>query len=148
MRHLAVIGGWTEPRGSRPFFGTLLLGVYDAGGRLHYIGQTRAGFTDADLGRVWKRLRALKSKTNPFHGVPRTSERMHWVKPLLVADVKFSGWTAGGTLRHPAFLGLLEEVKARDVRKGSERSDGDGPHLYGGAAAATDTAAERRSGRR
>ena len=57
-RQVCVIGGWTDPRGSRPFFGALLLGVYDEAGRLQYIGHSGAGFTDAELGRVWKRLRA------------------------------------------------------------------------------------------
>ena len=61
-RQACVIGGWTEPRGSRPFFGALLLGVYDDSGRLQYIGHSGAGFTDAELGRVWKRLRALEDE--------------------------------------------------------------------------------------
>jgi bifunctional non-homologous end joining protein LigD len=130
-RQLAVIGGWTEPHGSRPFFDTLLLGVYDDHGQLHYIGQTRGGFTDADLGRVWKRLHALKTRTSPFHTVPRTTGRAHWVKPLLVADVKFTDWTSGGKLRHATFVGLRDDVRAHDVRKGAHSSAA--PHLYGAA---------------
>ena len=61
-RQACVIGGWTDPRGSRPFFGALLLGVYDDDGRLQYIGHSGAGFTDAELGRVWKRLQRAEDE--------------------------------------------------------------------------------------
>src|SRR5919106_2015582 len=83
-RQACVVAGWTEPRGSRPFFGALLLGMYDDQGRLQYVGHSGAGFSDAELGRVWKRLHALKTKMCPFPVVPRTNERAHWVKPVLV----------------------------------------------------------------
>src|SRR6266850_680344 len=59
-RQTCVVCGWTDPRGSRPFFGALLLGVYDDSGNLQYVGHSGAGFTDAELGRVWKRLHALQ----------------------------------------------------------------------------------------
>jgi bifunctional non-homologous end joining protein LigD len=118
VRHQScVVGGWTEPRGSRPFFGALLLGVYDEDGQLHYIGHTGAGFTDAELGRVWKRLQALKARSSPFTTTPRTNERPHWVKPELVAEVKFTEWTADRRLRHPTYLGLRDDVKPQTVRR-------------------------------
>ena len=113
----AVIAGWTEPRGSRPFFGALLLGVYDQAGLFHYIGHTGAGFTDAELGRVWKALQALRTKASPFVVTPRTNERAHWVKPRLVAEVKFTEWTADGKLRHPTYLGLRDDLKPASVQK-------------------------------
>jgi bifunctional non-homologous end joining protein LigD len=116
-RQACVVAGWTEPRGSRPFFGALLLGMYDDHGRLQYIGHSGAGFSDAELGRVWKRLHALKTKTSPFPVVPRTNERAHWVKPMLVAEVKFTEWTADGKLRHPTYLGLRDDIKPESVRK-------------------------------
>jgi bifunctional non-homologous end joining protein LigD len=116
-RQTCVVGGWTEPRGSRPFFGALLLGVYDEAGRLQYIGHSGAGFSDAELGRVWKRLHALQTKTCPFSVVPRTNERAQWVKPQLVAEVKFTEWTADGKLRHPTYLGLRDDVAPASVRK-------------------------------
>jgi bifunctional non-homologous end joining protein LigD len=116
-RQACVVAGWTEPRGSRPFFGALLLGMYDEHGRLQYIGHSGAGFSDAELGRVWKQLHALKTKTCPFPIVPRTNERAHWVKPKLVAEVKFTEWTADGKLRHPTYLGLRDDVKPESVRK-------------------------------
>jgi bifunctional non-homologous end joining protein LigD len=101
-----VVAGWTEPRGSRPFIGGLLLGVSDDNGGLRYVGHAAAGLNDAELGRLWKRLHTLKTKACPFRTVPRTSERAHWVKPSLAVHVKFSGWTADGKLRHPAYAGL------------------------------------------
>ena len=113
-RQACVIGGWTDPRGSRPFFGALLLGVYDDD-RLQYIGHTGAGFTDAELGRLWKRLRALESKTPPFDPTPRTNERPHWVRPKLVAEVKFTEWTVDNKLRHPTYLGLRDDIPATSV---------------------------------
>jgi bifunctional non-homologous end joining protein LigD len=106
-----VVAGWTEPRGSRPFFGALILGAYDDRGALQYVGQTGAGFTDAELGRVWKQLHALEVKTPPFAIVPRTNKPPHWVKPKLVAEVQFKGWTADGTLRHATYMGLRDDVK-------------------------------------
>src|SRR5688572_5333648 len=88
-RQTCVIGGWTEPRGSRPFFGALILGVYDDNGRLKPVGHSGSGFSDAELERVWKRLVPLESRTCPFSPVPRTNERPHWIQPKLLADVKF-----------------------------------------------------------
>jgi bifunctional non-homologous end joining protein LigD len=126
-RQACVIGGWTEPRGSRPFFGALLLGLHDDDGRLHYVAHTGAGFTDAELGRVWKKLQALKTRACPFATVPRTNERPHWVKPTLVAEVKFTEWTADNKLRHPTYLGLREDMKAEAVRKEPDQIVGETP---------------------
>jgi bifunctional non-homologous end joining protein LigD len=116
-RQACVIGGWTDPRGSRPFFGALLLGVYDDRGRLQYIGHSGAGFTDEELGRVWKRLRAIETKTSPFATTPKTNERPHWVQPKLVAEVKFTEWTADNKLRHPTYLGLRDDIPLASVRR-------------------------------
>jgi bifunctional non-homologous end joining protein LigD len=103
-----VVGGWTEPTGSRPFFKGLLLGVEDEDGRLRYVAHLTAGFDDAELGRVWTRLHALKTRTRPFTTVPQTSERAHWVKPELAVRVKFSGWTADRKLRYPVYASMTE----------------------------------------
>jgi bifunctional non-homologous end joining protein LigD len=116
-RQACVIGGWTDPRGSRPFFGALLLGVYDEGGGLQYIGHSGAGFTDEELGRVWKRLRAIETNTSPFATTPKTNERPHWVPPTLVAEVKFTEWTADNKLRHPTYLGLRDDIPLASVRR-------------------------------
>jgi bifunctional non-homologous end joining protein LigD len=114
MRQACVIGGWTEPRGSRPFLGTLLLGVHDDRGRLQYVGHTGAGFTDAELGRIWKRLQALRSKTSPFAATP-SHRTAHWVQPKLVADIRHQGWSANGKLRHPIYTGLIDDTDASPV---------------------------------
>jgi bifunctional non-homologous end joining protein LigD len=116
-RQACVIGGWTDPRGSRPFFGALLLGVHDERGRLQYIGHSGAGFTDAELGRVWKRLRVIETKSSPFATTPRTNERPHWVQPKLVAEVKFTEWTADHKLRHPTYLGIRDDIPPGSVTR-------------------------------
>jgi bifunctional non-homologous end joining protein LigD len=121
MIHSAIVGGWTEPRGSRPFFGSLLLGVADDQGELRYAGRVWSGFTDAQLGLIWKQLRGLKTKTAPFPVVPATIERAHWVKPKLAVQVQFSGWTKDGRLRRPVFVGLEAHKDARRERAHKER---------------------------
>jgi|SRR5436190_10395309 len=115
MIHTTFVGGWTEPRGSRPFFGSLLVGVADEQGELRYVGRVSSGFTDAQLGAIWKQLRPLKTKTAPFPAVPATIERAHWVKPKLAVQVQFSGWTKDGRLRRPVFVGL--EAAPKDARR-------------------------------
>jgi len=115
MIHTCIIGGWTEPRGSRPFFGSLLLGAADEQGELRYVGRVASGFTDAQLGLIWKQLRALKTKSSPFPVVPDTIERAHWVKPKLAVQVRFSGWTRDGRLRRPAFVEL--EAAGKDATR-------------------------------
>ena len=121
MIHTAIVGGWTEPRGSRPFFGSLLLGVADEQGELRYVGRVASGFTDAQLGVIWKQLRTLKAKSAPFPVVPSTIERAHWVKPRLAVQVHFSGWTKDGRLRRPLFAGLEAPKDAKRERAPKER---------------------------
>src|SRR5215475_1245769 len=116
MIHTAFVGGWTEPKGSRPFFGSLLIGLPDEQGELRYVGRVSSGFSDAQLGAIWKQLRALKSKTAPFPAVPATIERVHWVKPKLAVQVQFSGWTKDGRLRRPVFVGL-EAPAGKDAKR-------------------------------
>ena len=77
MIHTCLVGGWTEPRGSRPFFGSLLVAIPDDQDELRYVGRVASGFTDAQLGLVWKQLHTLKTKTSPFAVVPDTKERAH-----------------------------------------------------------------------
>jgi bifunctional non-homologous end joining protein LigD len=114
-----VIGGWTEPRQSRQYFGALLLGVQDAqqSGSLQYVGHTGTGFNQKELGRVSALLKALETKTSPFAERIRTNEPAHWVKPELVAEIRFSEWTNDQKLRHPVYLGLRDDKKAADVVK-------------------------------
>lgn len=111
-----VVGGWTEPRGSRPHFGALLLGV-NADGALKYVGHTGNGFDDRELARVWNRIAPLERAQSPFTPTPKTNERPHWIEPRLVAEVKFTEWTADDKLRHPTYIGLRGDIDAERVRR-------------------------------
>jgi bifunctional non-homologous end joining protein LigD len=114
-----VVGGWTEPRQTRTYFGALLLGVYDTRG-LVYVGHTGTGFNERELARVMKLLRTLETSTCPFTERPRTNERPHWVEPKLVAQIRFTEWTADAKLRHPVYLGLRDDKNPRDVFREEE----------------------------
>jgi bifunctional non-homologous end joining protein LigD len=116
-----VLGGWTEPRHTRAYFGALLLGVYD-GDRLVYVGHTGTGFDERELARVMAKLRPLETGDCPFVARPKTNERPHWVRPELVAQVKFTEWTDDDKLRHPVYLGLRDDRPPREVvREGETR---------------------------
>ncbi len=115
-----VIGGYTEPRRSREFLGALLLGHY-RGRRLVYAGLCGGGFTHGELQKVSAKLRPLAVTRSPFDGpVPRTPEPAHWVKPVLVAQVRFTEWTPDGKLRHPVYLGLRDDKPPIAVRREAE----------------------------
>jgi bifunctional non-homologous end joining protein LigD len=105
-----VVGGWTEPRGSRARFGALLLGLPVAGGRLRYVGHVGGGFSDESLRRIGARLDPLEQRECPFEGKPPTNDRPHWARPALVVEVRFGDWTQDAHLRHPVFLGLRDDV--------------------------------------
>jgi len=100
-----VIGGYTEPRGSRKGFGSLLLGLYERQ-RLQYAGHVGTGFDEKNLASIYKSLRALETKRSPFAEEVQSNTPAHWVKPQVVAQVRFTEWTRDGLMRHPAFLGL------------------------------------------
>jgi bifunctional non-homologous end joining protein LigD len=108
-----VIGGYTAPRGSRTDLGALLLGHYDGNG-LRYAGKVGTGFTQATLHNLAKRLGPLRRDTTPFADAVRERD-VTWVEPTLVAQIGFSEWTRDGRLRHPRFLGLRDDKRAREV---------------------------------
>jgi bifunctional non-homologous end joining protein LigD len=110
-----VVGGFTEPRKTRPYLGALLLGAYDGSGALVYVGHTGGGFDREGLRAMRARLERLERRTSPFVDTPRTNEPAHWVAPKLVVEVKFTEWTADGKLRQPIFLGVRDDKAARDV---------------------------------
>jgi bifunctional non-homologous end joining protein LigD len=109
-----VIGGWTEPRGSRKHFGALLLGVRE-GKSLRYAGNVGTGFDEKRLREIGKQLEAIPRATSPFDGKVTANAKMHWVEPKLVAQVRFAEWTRDGHLRQPAFLGLRIDKSAKEV---------------------------------
>src|SRR5205085_5163249 len=88
-----VIGGYTDPRGSRPNFGSIMLGLYDEKGRLIPVGQAGSGFTAKTHADMWRRLRKLDTRESPFARKPDSSRGLHYVRPELVAEIKFTEWT-------------------------------------------------------
>jgi bifunctional non-homologous end joining protein LigD len=123
-RQEVVIGGFTKGRNSRQYFGALILGVYE-NDELIYIGHTGSGFNQKSLGEMYKKLQPLITETCPFKKKPKTNMPAVWVKPQLVAEVKFQEWTNENLLRIPIFLGMREDKSARDVKK--EQSNGVSP---------------------
>jgi bifunctional non-homologous end joining protein LigD len=117
-----VVGGWTEPRSTRQYFGALLLGVYDEKHNLRYVGHTGTGFDQKELGRVSKLLKPREISRSPFTDPIKSNEEAHWVRPELVVQVRFTEWTDDGKLRHPVYLGLRDDKYARTVIK--EQSQG------------------------
>lgn len=110
-----VIGGWTDPKGSRTGLGSLLLGVHEAGGKLVYAGRVGSGFNETSLKTVVGKLRKLAATASPFAARVPDSRGAHWVKPKLVAEVTFSEWTAGGHLRHPVFHALRSDKPPKAI---------------------------------
>ncbi|HYO23032.1 MAG TPA: DNA ligase D [Flavisolibacter sp.] len=114
QRQEVVIAGYTEPRKTRKFFGSLLLGVYD-GAELVYVGHTGSGFNTKTLEAIYSKLQPLKTEKSPFKKAPRTNMPATWVKPKLVCEIKFTEWTTERMARHPIFMGLRVDKKAADV---------------------------------
>jgi ATP-dependent DNA ligase len=114
-----VIGGFTEPKGSRINFGALLLGYYD-GKELRYAGKVGTGFDVATLNDLYARMTAIETDAAPFATADAArrdvaGSAVHWIRPELVAQITFSEWTADGRLRHPRFEGLRDDKLATDV---------------------------------
>jgi DNA ligase D-like protein (predicted ligase) len=110
-----VIGGFTDPKGSRVGFGALLLGYYDPDGRLAYAGKVGTGFDTRTLVSLHKALAGLERGTPPFDRGRLPRSGVHWVEPRLVGEVGFSEWTRDGELRHPRFQGLRDDKDPREV---------------------------------
>ena len=112
-----VVGGYTDPEGTRQYFGSLVLGLYDKKKLIH-VGQAGTGFDQAALKEIAQILKPIETSKNPFTG-PVEARNVHWVKPLRVAEVKFSEWThetgeGGMKLRAPVFVGLREDKNPKD----------------------------------
>ncbi len=115
-----VVGGYTEPEGSRAHFGSLVLGLYDKKGRLIHVGQVGSGFDQKSLDEIWKVLKKIETKKNPFFGEVEALRKVSWVKPELVAEIEYAEWTGGTSegsgpkLRAPVFLGLRDDKDPKE----------------------------------
>ena len=114
-----VIGGYSEPSGSRGQFGALLLGVYDTNGKLQYAGRAGSGFDATTLREIKKKLDALEIQKMPFAAAPKERSRtpVHWVKPELVAECNFAEWTSERIVRQASFVSLRDDKPAREIVK-------------------------------
>jgi bifunctional non-homologous end joining protein LigD len=109
-----VVGGWTDPKGSRTGVGSLLLGIHDEAGHLRFAGGVGSGFDQKTLASLRKALDAVAAETTPFFEKPR-DVRGHWVEPTLVAEVSFGEWTPDGRIRHSVFHGLRDDKPATKI---------------------------------
>lgn len=114
MRQEVVIGGFTEPKGGRKWFGSLLVGVYK-NGKLVYIGHVGGGFNRQLLNDVYKELQKVRTTRCPFSTEPYANGLVTWVKPVLVCEVAFSEWTDDEKLRQPIFQGMRYDKPAKQV---------------------------------
>lgn len=120
-----VVGGWTDPAGSRLGFGALVLGYYNADGELIYAGRVGTGFSESSLLELKGQLASRARDRSPFANLSdrEAGKDFHWVEPELVAQVQFSNWTMDGLLWHPSFHGIREDVAAGEVvRRQGERA--------------------------
>ena len=121
QRQECVVGGYTDPEGSREYFGALVLGLYDRQQRLIHVGQVGTGFDQRTLKEIFARLQPLKTKQNPFYGEIGGLRKVHFVRPELVVEIKFAEWThetaeGGMKLRAPVFMGLRADKLADECR--------------------------------
>jgi bifunctional non-homologous end joining protein LigD len=129
-----VVGGYTEPGGSRHGFGALLVGAHDESGRLRFTGRVGTGFSDVQLTAMAETLKSIERPGSPFVDGPsgRAAKDMHWVDPTLVVQVEYAELTHEGLLRHPSFQGIREDrdpadvvLPAGDSRRTAAQGDGE-----------------------
>jgi DNA ligase D-like protein (predicted ligase) len=111
-----VIGGYTDPAGSRTGFGALLIGYYEDG-RLRYAGKVGTGYSAATLQDLSAKLRALAAPEAPFIDARPVPRGVHWTRPELVAQIGFAEWTSDARLRQPRFLGLRDDKRPTEVAR-------------------------------
>jgi bifunctional non-homologous end joining protein LigD len=116
-----VIAGYTDPKGSRENFGSIVLGLYNERGKLVHVGQAGTGFDERTHSELWKLLKPLETTNNPFGQKVDASRRVHFIRPTLVAQIKFTEWTHEGNsgqikMRAPVFLGLRADKDPKECR--------------------------------
>ena len=121
-----VVVGWSDPEGSRPYVGALLLGYFEPDGRLVYAGRAGTGMSQKTLATLHKRLQPLVIRKTPLAAPPPRDRRfgrplelakVHWIRPELVAETTYLSWPDDGLLRHTVFVGLRDDKPAREVRR-------------------------------
>ncbi|MBF6610050.1 MAG: DNA ligase D [Chryseobacterium sp.] len=110
-----LICGFTEPQGSRKYFGSLILGTF-IDGKLTFSGHAGTGFSDRSLKELHQLMTPLIRKTSPFEKIPKTNGAATWISPELVAEIKYTEQTKDGIFRHPVFLHLREDKSAEDLK--------------------------------
>lgn len=112
-----VLGGYTDPQGSRKGFGSLLIGFYDDE-KLCYAGKVGTGFNDEMLEDLHKKMKELEIKKPEFSkNKSLPSKEVHWIKPEMIAEIGFTEWTSTNKLRHPRYLGLRRDKDPKEVKK-------------------------------
>ena len=125
-----VIGGFTEPEGTRAHFGSLVLGLYDKVGRLIHVGQVGSGFDQKLLSEISKVLRKIETKKNPFYGEVEALRKVNWVKPELVAEIEYAEWTEGANsgsgpkLRAPGISWIAGRQRSQGMHVRSSHRSG------------------------
>ena len=121
-----VVVGWTDPEGSRPFLGALVLGYFDNDNRLLYAGRVGTGMSQKTLALLHRRLKPLVIRAMPLAAPPPKEtrfggklalSRVHWVRPELVAEITYLSWAEDGLLRHTVFVASREDKPASEVRR-------------------------------
>lgn len=117
-----IICGFTAPKGSRKKFGSLILGRFQ-NDELLFAGHTGTGFSDKSLVELFEKMKPLEIDQSPFDSIPKTNDRPTWIKPELIAEIKFTEITADGIYRHPVFLRLREDLSEKDLSSEKPISD-------------------------
>ena len=117
-----MIFGFTEPKGSRKHFGSLILGKY-FGKKLKFCGHIGTGFSDKTLKELFEKMQPLIQEKSPYKEIPKTNEKPTWLKQELVAEIKFTEITKDGIYRHPVFLRLREDKSVEDLQDISKNAD-------------------------
>ncbi len=116
LRQEVLIAGFTDPKGSRKYFGSLICGLYEDK-KLVFAGLVGGGFSDRALEELYKKLKPLIRSKCPFEVAPKVRGAVTWVKPQCIAEVSFTEWTKESSMRHPVFLGLRSDKKAASIKR-------------------------------
>ena len=118
----AVIVGYTEPKGSRSYFGSLILGRF-INGELQYSGHVGTGFSEESLKQIYELIEPYKTNKMPFKVKPKTNMPPTWIEPHIVATIKYTQLTKEGRFRHPVFIGIREDISINDLKSKDNKAN-------------------------